>query len=113
MKRYVELKFSNGDRFRIPATTIAHARATYFADHDNGKQEGEPNNEWTETYKDERAYTLGDKYELTDWLWNNMDWNDVKEDAIKMQSDDDEYDYSKHWMEINENDENYEVVDEE
>ncbi len=111
MKRYVEIKFSNGDKFRIPATTIAHARATHYANHDEGEQKGEHTDEWMEVYKDERAYTLGDKYELTDWLWNNMDWKDVKEDAIAI-SEKQDYDHDKHWMEITEDDSNYEVVDE-
>jgi len=106
----VEVKFSNGDRFRIPAKTIAKPRAEYYANKDVGEQEyAKPTSEWLKMYNDE-LHNIDD-YDLTDWLFNNMDWKDVKEDAIAI-SEKQDYDHDKHWMEITEDDSNYEVVDE-
>lgn len=112
MSKYVKVLFSNGEKFRIPATTIAHDRAMYYAsrDHPNGGTEDNP--EWTKTYNDERKYTLDDNSELLDWLWNNMNWEDVQETAERVVTTDDQYVYAEHWMDISENDSNVEIVDE-
>jgi len=109
--KYVKVLFSNGEKFRIPATTIAYDRARYYAHRDN------PNStvtdpEWTKTYNDEKKYTLDDDSELLDWLWNNMNWEDVQQDAERVVTTDDQYVYEEHWNEISENDSNVEIVDE-
>jgi len=109
--KYVKVLFSNGDKFRIPFTTIAHDRAMYYAsrDHPNGGTKDNP--EWTETYNNERAYTLGDESEILDWLWNNMNWEDVQETAEKVADVDDQYVYAEHWNEISESDSNVEIIE--
>jgi len=107
--KYVLIKFPNGDQFKIPANIIAVPRAVYYANHDEGEQSGECSDAWTKVYDEERELALKDDYTLTDWLWNNMDWVDVKDDAIPVFPHA-QYDYSKHWMEITEDDDNYEVI---
>ena len=108
MTKYVKVTFSNGDKFKIPATTIAHERAKHFASSD---VEDEKSAEWIKVYEEERKITLDD-YELKDWLFNNMDWKDVAEDVLKVDDKETKYDYSKHWLEITEDDDNCEVVNE-
>jgi len=110
--KYVMIKFSNGDRFKIPAGIIANSRAKYYADSDEGKLTEDNKDAWNEVYYDETKLTLEDDYNITDWLWNNMDWKDVKANAIKMQDEETKYDYEEHWSEISENDSNVEIVDE-
>lgn len=110
--KFVVVLFSNGEKFKIPFTTVAHDRATYYANHDVGMETGEHTDKWTETYKEERAYTLGDESEILDWLWNNMNWADVQQDAERVVTTDDQYVYEEHWSEISENDSNVEIVDE-
>lgn len=110
--KFIKIKFSNGDRFSIPAGVVANSRAKYYADHDEGKLTDDNIKEWNEAFYKEIEYTLSDDYELTDWLWNNMDWVDVKDRAEKLQDKETEYDYEDHWNEISENEDNVEVVNE-
>ena len=110
--KYVKIKFSNGDRFKIPANKIAVPRAVHYANNDEGEQSGECTDAWTKVYDEEIELALKDDYTLTDWLWNNMDWKDVKADAIKMQDGETKYNYDKHFMDITEDDDNYEVIEE-
>lgn len=54
----------------VPAEAIAKNRATYYADNDKDT-----------SYDEEFAFTMGSKFELRDWFFNNMDWDDVKDVA--------------------------------
>ena len=85
--KYIKVLFSNGEIYHIQASIVAHERATYYADHDIGKQVGEPTKEWMDCYKKEREYTLSDDFEIIDWANNNMDWGDVEEHAILIDSE--------------------------
>lgn len=109
--KFVVVRFSNDDRFKIPFTVIAHDRAKYYAGRDN-PDESEGSTKWQETYARERAYTLGSEEEILDWLWNNMNWEDVQQDAEKYVTTDDQYVYEEHWNEISENDDNVEIIEE-
>lgn len=82
--KYLKIVFSNGESYDIPATVVAHERATYYANHDEGKEMDEKgdNPAWTKVYNDERKFTLEDDYELIDWAKNNMNWEDVEEYAV-------------------------------
>lgn len=75
MSKKIEITFSNGEVYSIPAKFIAEDRADYFA----AKFEGEEG-----TYKEifeKEMWVLDDKLELLDWVNNNMDWGDVKDDV--------------------------------
>lgn len=109
--KYVKVTFSNGDKFKIPAGVVANSRAKYYADHDEGKLTDDNKEAWNKTFYKETEYTLSDDYELTDWLFNNMDWEDVKDRAEKIQGKT-KYNYEEHWNEITEEDDNVEVIEE-
>lgn len=98
MTKYIYVNFSNGETFRVPATTVAHDRATYYANHDVALQLREPSKEWMEVYKKEREYALGDDYELTDWSQNNMNWEDIEEDAELWKNETKVVDKHEEWM---------------
>ena len=112
MTKYVLIKFPNGDQFKIPAKVIADSRATYYANKEEGDQTGtmHPTEEWSKLYREEFDITEEDDYELTDWLWNNMDWKDVEKRVIRV-TQPEKYDYANHWMAI-QNESNYEVIKE-
>lgn len=57
-------------QYRIPAGAVAANRATYYSSKDGD-------------YAAEFQYAMEDDYELIDWLLNNMDWKDVKAEAVK------------------------------
>jgi len=56
----------SGFVWHVPAEVIAKSRATYYAENDKDT-----------TYDEEFEYTMGDDYELWDWFFGNMDWDDV------------------------------------
>lgn len=68
METNIQIKFSNGNVYEIPATLVADNRAKHYS-----YQEGK------EVYKQEFQYTISDNFILLDWLQNNMNWNDVKD----------------------------------
>lgn len=75
MSKYITIKFSNGEKYRIPAKVVAEDRADYYAT----KFEGEEG-EYEDIFEDE-MWVLDSEYELIDWMTGNMDWEDVKEYA--------------------------------
>lgn len=111
MPKYVVVKFPNEEKFKIPANIIAESRAKYYADHDAGGVQDRYQEEWDKVYKEELTIAMEDDFELTDWLWNNMDWEDVEEHAIPL-GQKEKYNYKKHWMEVQEDEDNYEVIKE-
>jgi len=113
MAKYVQVKFPNGDEFKIPADIIAGSRASYYANREGGDQTGTMHNteEWQKVYDDEFIITLEEDGELTDWLWNNMNWSDVEKYAIKVPTNSEKYNHGKHWMDIQAH-EDYEVITE-
>lgn len=56
--------------WEVPAEAIAKNRATYYAENDKDT-----------TYDEEFEYTMGSNYELRDWFFNNMNWEDVESEA--------------------------------
>jgi len=97
LTKYIQVKFSDGKRYNILASIIAHERATYYANHDEGEQGVEPTSEWKEVYRTEFDLTLEDNSELLDWASNNMNWSDVEGRAILIPSEPKKVDYEDEW----------------
>ena len=92
----------DGSIWQLPAEFIANIRAKYYADKDKEKDN---NLDWQTVYDDEYKYTLGDDYELQDWLSNNMNWEDF-EDQLTQLAETEKKTYAKMWQ-----DAEIEVVD--
>lgn len=60
----------NGWVWEVPAKLIAENRAKYYAEKDRDT-----------TYEEEYEYTINSNEELYDWYMNNMDWDDVSDEA--------------------------------
>lgn len=58
---YIEL--ADGRTYSVSAHDVAHDRAKYYADLDD-----------TSSYEKEYKFTAEDGFELTDWLFGNMNW---------------------------------------
>lgn len=89
LNKFIRMMFPNGDKFDIPVTTIADSRAMYYGtvNHKHDKK----------LYKEEFEYSMRHDEELIDWLQNNMNWEDVKDVAVKVVSVN--YDYDENWSE--------------
>jgi len=81
MTKYLQVTMPNGERWGVPIGIIAHSRATYYANRD-AEKEGLDAEKRDERYEEEYAYTMEDEYEVYDWAPNNMNWDDVRGDAI-------------------------------
>lgn len=92
MEKYLGVNFSNGEYYLIPCSFIARKRTEYYAEIDEFK---EGSKEWDEEYK----YSMND-YEIRDWAANNMNWEDVEEVAIKVETKNQPYDYQKEWTNV-------------
>lgn len=81
----LQITFSDGSIWRIPALFIANHRADYYVKKDKDT-----------TLEKEIEFVLTDEYELEDWAKNNMDFRDVKEVAVRVKCPKD-CDYDKEW----------------
>jgi len=61
----VKIKLQDGRTYSIDATKVAENRAKHYAD--------DPDSSYESEYK----YTLENEDELTDWLFNNMNWYEL------------------------------------
>lgn len=86
-EKYLRVTMLDGVQWDVPARVIAENRAKYYADKDPDT-----------TYADEFEFTMTDKYELQDWAANNMDWDDVKDYAKKVDIEPIEVDYQEGWI---------------
>lgn len=58
-------------QYYLPVDVVAHDRAIYYSQGSD------------EVYDEEFEFTVNSKYETIDWLLNNMDWEDVSDQAVK------------------------------
>jgi hypothetical protein len=84
--KYLRITMPNCQKYDVPAYLIAENRAKYYA-----------NKEGQDKYEEEYNYCLNDDYELKDWAANNMNWEDVKDKAIKVGKKEDT-DYQEGWI---------------
>lgn len=89
MKRYYAVTMPNGDIYGIPAHVIADNYANYYA------TKGE---DYLENYDAMLYWFDTDDYEFADWAKNNMDWYDVKEHAILLESQTKYCDFQDGWV---------------
>lgn len=76
MKRVVEFSTPWGT-YQLPIEIVLEDRTNYYAGIDGFSKE-------SQEYKDEWQWVYDDDFEAIDWLLNNMDWKDVKDHAIKV-----------------------------
>lgn len=71
--KYILLKTTHNNYFKVPTEIIALDRTKYYAGID-GFEEG------TLEWESEMELSMSNKYgDLHDWITNNMDWKDYKE----------------------------------
>lgn len=76
------ITFPNGDKFELDPKFVAENRADYYSVYEGFSRDSD---EWT----DEFNHSL--KYEIEDWLANNLDWNDIKDNVVKIERIDIDY----------------------
>lgn len=66
--KWIQVTFSNGETWEIPASVVAEDRTSYYTKKD-GLSPADSNAEYRQSMED---------YELIDWACNNMNWEDVE-----------------------------------
>jgi hypothetical protein len=95
MNKFLRVTFSDGKVYDIPAEFIAKTRAEYYAKLDAARGEN-----YIKVYNKELKAGLEDDYEICDWAFNNMDWADVKEQAVLLGQVAKTIDYEKEWVNV-------------
>lgn len=90
MKKYYVVTMNDGSEWGVPAQIIAKNKADYYADGDD--------NVWNEEYNAMMEWFDTNDFEFADWAKNNMDWDDVKADAILLEKSSLPADYQERWM---------------
>jgi len=92
------IKFHKGVTYEIPAMIIAGERAKYYATVDGYDQD-------SQEYIDEVNRALDDEFMIFDWVQNNMNWNDLKPYAERIEDEqfnpDEEWDNGNHTISTN------------
>lgn len=76
MNKKIYIALADGRTYSVLAHDVAHNRATHYAERDKDS-----------TYQSEYDFTISDKFELTDWLFNQMDWYEMSPVLEKTEQD--------------------------
>ena len=89
MKRTYEIITGNGEVWGVPAEVIADNYAKYYESRgEDYKENYDAMIEWFDT---------GD-FEFADWAKNNMDWDDVKQQAFLVRRGETNNDFQESWV---------------
>lgn len=75
-QKYLRVTMPDGSKWDVPAHMIANDRATYYTEKLVGTEKAKEME-----YKAEYDYAMSHNDELQDWAANNMNWDDVKDQA--------------------------------
>lgn len=64
-------------QYELPLSVVAENRTEYYSKKDGFEKD-------SKDWKEEIDFVMNDNYEGKDWLLNNMDWDDVKDRATKI-----------------------------
>ncbi len=91
-KDYI-ITMSNGERWSLPVIFIALDRAGYYKEKDGLTDIKES------LSKDTIPLFEADEFEIEDWAKNNMDWEDVRNNAYVIEKNLVSFDYQQGWGE--------------
>jgi hypothetical protein len=77
--KYLRVEMPDGSLWDVPVMVIAWDRAMYYAENDADTDSDVERS----LHEDTLPLFRDEEYEIHDWAANNMDWNDVKEHAVK------------------------------
>lgn len=90
MRKVLRFMMDDG-LYELPVAPIAHNRAKYYADFDTAHIKHLPEevfqSKWQEVYSFEYNMLMeegADTYDIIDWLLNNMNWEDIESEVVKI-----------------------------
>ncbi len=91
--KYLVVEMSDKTQWAIPARLIATNRAQFYAQLDAERGDGE----YADVFAKEVEYAMSVKYKITDWAANNMNWDDVRSQAVQLKVSPPEINYHRDW----------------
>lgn len=95
----IRIEFPNGDMFDLPLQVIADDCAKHYSS--KLSDLGENNQKENSAYNDEYDYIMNNHNEALDWLNNNMDWDDIKEQVRRIVPEYDQGYYKRKFSDTN------------
>lgn len=92
MKKYLRVTMPDSSQWDVPIKLIALDRATYYLDKHPDEFETVD-----EALEDTIKLFESDDFEIEDWAVNNMEWNDVEDQAVRVE-DPEAPDYYDGWI---------------
>ncbi|HET7323127.1 MAG TPA: hypothetical protein VFJ06_02220 [Halococcus sp.] len=80
--KWLVVMFPTGERYGVPARIVAEDRASYYAQRDPPDDEEKRG----EKRQQELDDTLENPAELIDWAHSNMEWDDLRHHAERLDS---------------------------
>ena len=91
MEKLYVVTMSDGSKWGVPAEIIAKNKAEYYAKNDRGTS-------YEEEYGAMMQWFDENDYEFADWAKNNMDWDYVKDFAVRLPGEDNDVDWQDGWV---------------
>ncbi len=90
-KKHMLIDMPDGLTYGVSVEVIARNRAEYYAHKEYG-------GDVAESLRDDTLPLFEDDYHIRDWAANNMDWSDVKREAITLKKKVDESEFQECWV---------------
>jgi len=88
--KYLRITMPNGSKWDVPVMLIARNRAEHY--------KSEFGNDIERSLKEDTIPLFeSDKFEIEDWAANNMNWDEVKAQAGRVESEEEEVDWEEGW----------------
>lgn len=92
MEKWMSVEMPDGSKWAVPVSVIANNRADYYAKNDEDFK-----GDFERSLNEDTLPLFEDEYEIHDWAANNMNWEDVSDQAIELDVED-EVDYQEGWV---------------
>lgn len=92
MNLYINIKFFNGDIYKVPIEIIAMHRTSVLVKNNDISSDSF---KWKEIYDSSKEEDI-----LKDWIKTSMTWNDIKNYSLKITNNNTHIDYNFHFNNI-------------
>lgn len=90
-KKHMMIDMPDGLTYGVSVEVIARNRAEYYAHKEYG-------GDIAKSLRDDTLPLFEDEYQIRDWAANNMNWSDVKHDAVVLKKKVDECEFQEQWV---------------
>lgn len=82
-KKDIIITFPSGYKYKVPIFPVAETIARYYTE----RAVEDSDRSYDEIFEDELQRALKDDYVVQDWVKNNMNWEDIEDEAELVEED--------------------------